>query len=183
MKNFQIIAVLILLIFTGSLSWADLEALPFPYTTTTENGHFYFKMIPDSSYDDTNKGTGTCFEVTGGETDKILWKTTGWYSYQVFLSEDGVYLVRMGNWARGHEVSAEDLAVAFYKNGELIKSYSTKDLIKDASAIQRTVSHYFWSAKTPVFKPHENKLIIVTTDNLEYIFDISNGGILSQKKL
>ncbi|OGW83391.1 MAG: hypothetical protein A3C47_03410 [Omnitrophica bacterium RIFCSPHIGHO2_02_FULL_51_18] len=182
MKTCKIIVATVFSIFISSLSWADSEAPLFPYVTTAEYGHFYFKMVPDPSYD-TNKGSGTCFEVTEGEADKILWQTTGWYSYQVYLSQDAEYLVRMGNWPRGHEVSAGHLAVAFYKKGNLLKSYSTKDLIKNPFAIKPTVSHYFWSSEAPVFKSSENQLIIVTEDKIEYTFDITSGEILTQKKL
>ncbi len=182
MKNCKIALLTVLSIWLGSVSWADSEPDLPSYITASERGQFYFKMVPDPSYD-REKGAGICFEVIAGETDKILWKTAGWYSLQVYLSEDGEYLARMGHWPRGQDVSPEDLAVAFYKKGELLKSYSTMDLIKDSSSVERTLSHYSWIKGEPVYKSSENQLIIVTTENIEYTFDMTSGEILNQRKL
>jgi hypothetical protein len=179
----KIITPIAALLLIYSIAWADSEAPPYPYVTVSEYGGYYFKMIPDkqNQYDGDN-GSGICFEVTTDQTDKILWTTTGWYAFVTYLSYDGAYLIRMGNWPRGQELSSEHLAVAFYKEGELLKSYSTKDLVKDPSSIERTVSHYSWSAESPKLDSYEHRFTIVTKDNNEYVFDITNGSIISQKK-
>ena len=182
MKTYTLAALIILSICAGSsVSWADREISPFPYVITADgNGRFYFKMIPDPADPYArHKGSGTCFEVTGGETDTPLWNTTGWYSFEAHLSRDGVYLVRVDSSPRGHDVSAGSHAVAFYKNGNLVKSYSTKDLVKDASAMTLTVSHYGWLAEAPIFEG--GTLKIRTKDHIEYTFDITSGEILPQQ--
>ena len=177
-RNICIIALLIL--FLSAYAWADSEAPPYPYVTTAEYSRYYFKMIPSDQYD-REKGSGICYEATVDNKDKVLWKSNGWYSFEVYLSNDGMYLVRMGNWPRGHELSAQHLAIAFYKEGKLLKSYSTKDLVKNSSAIQVTVSHYFWKDKAPVFHAYEKRFQLVTIDKIEYVFDITNGEIISKK--
>jgi hypothetical protein len=182
---------IILILFTTSLSlttpriWADQERPPYPYITVSKSGHYYFKMIPDvggrQGQYGRYKGTGICYRVTPDEKDEIIWKTKGWFSFNTYLSYDGKYIIRMGDWIRGHEPSDEHLAVAFYKEGEHLKGYSTKDIVKDSSAIRRTVSHYEWlSDEKPKLESH--KFTIKTIDNIEYIFDITNGNIISHKK-
>ena len=180
----KIIPFIATLLLISPIVWADSEAPPRPYITASKYGRYYFKMIPDKQdrYNREN-GSGICFKVTPDLTDKIIWKTIGWYSFRTHLSDDGKYLVRMGNWPRGSELSGEDLAVAFYKEGQLIKSYSTKDLVKDRSAIEITVSHYSWLSEIKNLEPFSYRFTIVTKDNIEYIFNIENGKIISQKKL
>lgn len=160
------------------VSWADSEAPPRTYITTSAGGQYYFKMIPDDF--DWDKGTGFCFKVTGGETDELLWKLNGWYSFKNFLSYDGKYLVRMGNWTRGAELSDDHLAVAFYKEGQLLKSYSTKDLVKDSSKIELTISHYFWLKQPPQLDAFGHMFKLITIDDIEYTFNVSTGEVVSQ---
>ncbi|MFZ3072317.1 MAG: hypothetical protein WA162_03660 [Thermodesulfobacteriota bacterium] len=179
-------AVLIVLfvLISCSPSAADEEMAPYPYVVTTD-GRFYFEMTPDpeAKYDH-DKGYGTLFEINNDGTEKVLWKVDGWYAFKTYISHDGKYLVRMGNWPRGHEPSDEHLAIAFYKEGKLLKSYSTKDLIKDPSAIRPTVSHYFFLKKVIGFEePYNYRFIMQTIDNVEYVFDASNGMIVSRKNL
>lgn len=170
-----------LLIFFSHIVLADSEGPPYSYVATTLTGRYYFKMIPENGYD-REKGKGICYEVKSDGTDKKIWKTKGWYSFKVYLSNDGKYLIRMGNWSRGQELSDKDLAVAFYKEGKLLKEYSTKDLVKDPSAIVRTVSHYAWKGDLPVFNPYKNIFQLTTIDNIKYIFNVLDGEIISQQK-
>jgi len=178
----KLIPIIAAVMLASSIAWADSEVPPYTYVSVSEYGRYYFKMIPDNPAD-RETGSGICFEVTAGNTDKILWTTTGWYAYSTYLSSDGKYLIRMGVWPRGQELSDTHLAVAFYKDGNLLKSYTTKYLVKDPSRIERTVSHYFWLEGIPGLLPHGHRFKIVTKDNIEYIFDITDGKIISQKKL
>jgi hypothetical protein len=120
----QAAAVLGILTFLSSTGLADLVAPPMPYVVSSADGSHYFKMVPDKKDRwDTTKAKGTVYEVRAGK-DKALYKVTGWYSYQVFLSNDGKYLIRMGNWPAGMPKAA-DLAIAFYVDGHERKRYST----------------------------------------------------------
>ena len=106
----------------------------------------------------------------------------GWYAFSVFLSKDGAHLVRLGNWPRGHAPSDSHLAVAFYKYGLLMKSYSTKDLILDVTKVTPTVSHYFFLQGRPGFSDSSSTVFTLTTvDGVEYHFDVSNGNIVSME--
>lgn len=149
MKFYLAIAMLVLLVSSVT---ADEEIAPSPYVASSLTGRYYFKMIPDpEARYSFEKGRGDAYRVTNQKTDQLLWSTTGWYSSQTYLSVDGEYLVRLGNWPRGREPSENHLAIAFYKAGKDIKSYNTQQLIKDKSKVKRTVSHYEFYQGNPHF--------------------------------
>jgi len=170
-----------LLILFPYFAWADSIAAPYSYVAVAKHGHYYFKMTPDQ--DDRKGGSGTCYKVTSKDSDEVLWRSHGWYAYSVYLSNHGEYLIRMGDSAKGHKLSDKDLAVAFYKEGKLLKRYSTKDLVKKAYAIKKTFSHYVWKADYPIFNAYQQQFQLTTIDKIEYIFNITNGEIVSQKKV
>ena len=165
--------------------WADDEAGPYPYVTASEGGRYYFRMQPDPNRPfDRDVGSGVAYEVVAGKMDKLLWTTKGWYSFSVHLSHDGHYLVRLGNWPRGHKPSEADLAVAFYKSGTLLKSYNTKGLIRDPSKVEPSVSHYQFLRERPGFvEPYGYTFGLVTVDGVGYTFDVRTGKILQSKKV
>jgi hypothetical protein len=75
---------------------------------------------------------------------KELYRVSGWYSWEVFISSDGRYLVQLGPWSVGDRPEPADLAVAFFKDGKLLKSYSTDQMLQDPLKIEKSVSHYVW---------------------------------------
>ncbi|MEK7880662.1 MAG: hypothetical protein AAB210_02045 [Deltaproteobacteria bacterium] len=185
---FRTVLIVLFVLISCSPSAADKEARPYPYVATANNGRFYFKMSPDpndpNAQWDLGKGYGTLFEINNDGTEKALWKVEGWYAFTTYISNDGKYLVRMNIWPGGQEPSDEHLAIAFYKNGKLLKSYSTKDLIKNPSVIRPMISHYSYLKKIVGFEePYNYRFTIQTVDNIEYVFDASNGMIVSRKNL
>lgn len=156
--------------------FADIELLPHTYIVTSENQKVYFKMYAD--YEDySNEGFGEAFIISNNSEDSLIWKTNGWYASGVYISNDGHYLVRPGLWPLS-PMDTNDLAVAFYKDGKLLKSYSTPDLVKNVNKVEYSVSHYryyYWFK----FYPYKNQLRIITVDNLIYTFNITTGEILS----
>ncbi|WP_162926377.1 hypothetical protein [Teredinibacter purpureus] len=184
----------ILLIFIAIIPyemWADSPAMPIPYVEPSSYGSFYFKMIPEvgsyenGEYEIKSPAYGVAYELLENGDSRELWEVQGWYAFQVYLSNEAEYLVRMGNWASGKKPSKEDLAVAFYHKGVLLKEYSTADLIKIKRSVQRTVSHYFWRSDDQEFPKMEykNKFLLKTIENRLYTFDISTGEIIEEKKL
>ncbi|MCA9402169.1 MAG: hypothetical protein KC897_00175 [Candidatus Omnitrophica bacterium] len=170
------------ILLTGNRAGADDESLPVPFVRASANGHFYFKMIPESPLD-REKGHGICYQVLSEAGDEVLWQTSGWYSNRVYLTHDGQYLVRYGNWPRGHELSENHLAIAFYHRGQLIRSYSTKQLVKDPAQILPSMSHYYWSRRDPEFDTFRYLFKLKTIDNVEYTFDIKSGNIITEQQL
>jgi hypothetical protein len=168
----------------------DLEMAPTPYVVTSRFGWSFFKMSPDPSDPmDRDKGIGFAYKAAVGQADELLWQTSGWYAFTVFLDDSGKYLVRLGNSPRGDKPSAADLAVAFYESGKLVKSYSTADLVKDASKVLASVSHYAWLGEpAPDFSAQPTMLAenlefrLRTTDGIEYVFDARTGAVISAEK-
>lgn len=173
--------------------FADSPAQPSPYVAIASHGAIYFKMIPrhEGEWGD---GFGIAYRLRPDGSDEELWRTDGWYSFEVFLSDDGEYLVAMGPWSIGQEPSKEDLAVAFYHRGKLLRQYSTADLVKDKSKVLASVSHYKWLARdieryTDAKKDPESELRISwdnvfhlkTCDEIVYEFDVTTGKIKKRR--
>jgi hypothetical protein len=197
---------LILSLFVVALAHglrADTLPGPYAYLVTSWGGSCYFKMLPPQWENGAVKdeGSGIAYRLKRDGSSQELWRTTGWYSLTTFLDDDPGYLVRLSPWNLGHDPSSEDVAVAFYKEGKLLKQYSTADLVKDATKVLRFVSHYEWQAvdiernnnifvnKKPEHKEKEPGLWCIdrtfhlkTCDNISYVFDITTGNIKSAKQ-
>ena len=93
----------------------------------------------------------------------------------------------MGPWNRGHEPKKGDLAVAFYKNGKLLKEYSVIDLVEDKNKVIATVSHYFWldrelGSEAERKLDWNNVFYLKTIDGIIYQFDATTGEIKKTEK-
>jgi hypothetical protein len=178
---------------TASSLFADSPAPPVPYVAVAPRGAAYFKMIPrpGGKWED---GFGIAYRLRQDGSDEELWRTDGWYSFEVFLSYDGDYLVAMGPWNAGHEPGKEDMAVAFYRRGKLLRQYSTADLVKDKSKVRASVSHYMWLARDVGRFPEakkdteaelrifcDNTFRLKTCDGIVYEFDMTTGEIKKKK--
>lgn len=178
------------IICTVSPLFADSPAPPFPYITTTSPGYTYFRMVPRLDSEPGHPtGFGIAYQVGLNGVDEELWRTEGWYSFEVFLSSDGDYLAAMGPWNMGREPKKEDLAVSFYRKGKLLKRYSVDDLVKDKTKVLPSVSHYMWLARdterlsdkkssdTELRLSRDNIFHLKTCDGIIYEFDMTTGGI------
>jgi hypothetical protein len=191
------------LVFTLSIvARADDPADPTPLVfTPIYPSDVSFAMVPrrhgpEPDYKVVQEAHGIAYRLTGDGEMKVIYRTEGWYSFEVFISMDGRLLVQMGPWNSGQEVSKTDLAVAFHKDGKLIKSYSTAELIKDPEKIERSASHYRWRAPSPfssdlteaqkaALSPHlsyEKEFTLNTIDGWTYVFDATTGQIKSTKR-
>jgi len=189
----------VILLFGSSLIRADSQAPPQPLVFTSEGGgSALFTMVPaklDADYKVTKKPFGIAYKLSEEGVLEELYRTSGWYSFRVFVSDDGKYLVQMGPWNAGHRPEKDHLAVAFYKNGKLLKSYSTADLVQDPDKVMASASHYMWLAPHYNLKlsageayslrprlDYDNKFTLNTIDGWTYEFDATNGKIASTKK-
>ena len=145
---------------------ADSPRTPFPYIVTASNGIVYFRMFPRPRPGNWSDGYGIAYRIRDNGSDVEMWRTRGWFSTEVFLSNDGGFLVAMGPWNGGSEPRNEDLALAFYREGKVIKQYSTADLVKDKSKVMKTLSHYDWLARDAELKNRIGKEI--QKQNFEY---------------
>jgi len=163
----------------------DEELAPWPHITSSASGRFYFRMQPARGK---SPALGTMLQVTDSGKDEVRWSVSGWYAQQVFVVEGGESLVRLGNWPRGLEPKADDLGVAFYTRGKLVKSYSTLDLVKDLGAVRPTVSHYdFLDRDAPpalvglhVDGSFHHVLRLRSVDGITWLFDSTSGEVVHQ---
>lgn len=171
---------------------ADSPADPRPQVTPSNSGSCFFSILPPHYKDVggpmlkvTRQPFGAAYELRDDGTLTKLWSVKGWYAFRVFLSDDGRYLVRMGDWPMGDKPSKDDLAVAFYDRGKLLKQYSTADLVKDHTKVRASVSHYRWlyipkpeeTDEILSYDNYEQKFHLKTIDGIRYIFDARTGNI------
>ncbi len=189
--------VVVALLATVSLGVAppvpDSPAMPLPYVVSSEHfGTFMFRMTPKDYATEGSEPYGQAFRVgrTAAE-DELLWEVRGWYAFSTFLSMDGRYLVRLGNWPSGHEPEEADLAVAFYEDGRLLAEHSTLDVIRDVSKVQPSVSHYGFldAEERPGLVPlsrHDYKtsgFTLTSVDRVRWTFDIRTGEVVDSVQL
>jgi hypothetical protein len=185
---FKLISLIYLFAFCVGDLLADQPAEPTTWMMVSENQEYCFRMVPEKYHfkDEKKvvdrKAFGIASEMGKDGSLKDLWRVEGWYCFSGYLSNDGRYFVRMGPWASDQE-NHTDLAVAFYDRGELLKEYRVKDLIKDATTLDHSVSHYQWmpekqSKPTGLVDPWSSKLFhLVMIDHTIYDFDFTTGKI------
>jgi hypothetical protein len=119
---------------------ADSEAPNLPNIQISRQGGYYSKSIP-AEFTGT-KGRTRIFRVE--KKRDVLIQKYAWYAPRLYLepAEDGIYVVRPGQWPRGLEASSGDMAIEFYKNDLLLKNYSTLELAGDPGNVHTTFSHY-----------------------------------------
>ncbi|HKG92629.1 MAG TPA: hypothetical protein VKA84_12080 [Gemmatimonadaceae bacterium] len=131
----------------GSAPRRDDEASNVPHVAASAQGRCYAKSVPDSLYY-SQAGSTRVYAVRAGR-DTLL-TTYRWFSQGIYLEcsvsagdgQVGTSVVRMGPWPRGDRAAASDLAIAFYRDGALLRRYSTLDLAGAPDRVQRSASHY-----------------------------------------
>jgi hypothetical protein len=182
---------------------ADDEASNVAHIVAGPYGRCYAKSVPEHIYDSEGaprqQGRTEIYRVEN--TQDVLIEVYDWFSQQLFvlcgLGAD-IAVVRVGPWHRGHNPGADDLALAFYKGGRMIKRYGTLDIaggelernggLSNYKNVSTSESHYTvfrpWpelvkitTADGPVFS--ENWVIKAqTVDGRALTFDIASGELL-----
>jgi hypothetical protein len=179
--RFALLALLIL--SHASWAWADSAAPAVPKATASSDGHYVFIIVPQPD-DDARKNTqGAMFEVQPDGTLAKRWECSGWYADTVYVANDGLHLVRLNSWPEGDGVSALDTAVAFYRSGTLLKSFATRDLVKDKKQVKGSMTHFRWLAPHPAQQPQLNDrtFTLTTIDGQQYTFDVTTGAVTSSR--
>lgn len=172
-----------LLLASCPIAMADNEAGNQPHVTSSEWGQFYAKSVPAENYG--LKGTTKVYQVQP-EQDQLLY-TYDWYASTLYVEGfaglETVYVVQMGPWPRGHEALEDHLAIAFYKNERLVRSYSTLDIAGDPQNVQWTVSHYQVFGKRHGFRrPFGNQLVFDIEDAKGSMlsFNVDTGELMTK---
>ncbi len=192
------LAIMAVLMACASL-WAQDEDAPGSWFATSEQGGAFFKMVApkweskDGKRAKVREPFGVAYTIgeDGGLTE--LWRTSGWHGDELFLSNNGRYLVRVGAQARDLK-NHTDLAVAFYDRGVLLREYRVCDLLKKADAVETLGSQYRWRLGAPggeagieeglrgllpEEKEPELRFHLRMIDQTDHRFDVATGKILS----
>lgn len=134
----SLFALMALLLLAGA-ALADQEASNRPIVRSSEYGAYYAKSVPLEEYGP--DGVTRVYHV-GAEEDTFLYEYP-WYASDLYLGGigDGT-LVRFGPWARGREPREDHLAIGFYRDGKVVREYSTLDIADLGSGVSESVSHY-----------------------------------------
>ncbi|NQV85903.1 MAG: hypothetical protein HQ492_02380 [Woeseiaceae bacterium] len=156
---------------------ADSEAMPMPKVFAARTNAFYFKLIPAADFDE-EKSEGFLYRVTD-TVDELVYRSDGWYSFDVFVSYDGSYLARSGPWPR-HDSPPETMpAVVFYADGKPVKTYYVSDLVKDELKLQHSISHYSWGNSLRWAEDYSPDILEVrTVEDRTIKFDIRSADIV-----
>ena len=165
---------------------ADSPRGEYDYVQEVEGGRFVFVMlsIPNdpSAYGQAgstqDERIRSQYPQSGlyrndGSTEPI-W-TVDWFAFRVYISSDGECLVRRGPWPGFSDY--DELALAFYRNGQEIRSYRVNELVAFPGTLPHSVSHYTW-AEDISFDDQRRLLFAQTLNRERYTFDITTGAIL-----
>ena len=173
----SMLKLLLITWFFSTPLFADTLRKPQPFVISSGYSPYFVKMLPSKF----GGGYAVAFKLLDYASSEELWRVEG-YSLEAYLSKDGQYFIRIGPWAKGREPSKEDVAVEFFRNGALLKSYSTADLVKDVSKVRPTSGHYFWRAKDGNYSfLASNNFNLKTVDGISYVFDVTTGEIIETK--
>ncbi len=143
-------------------------------------------MVPgkrDTKGNESAPPYGIVYKQSDDGTLSKFYRTSNWYSHEVFVSWDGRYLVQMGPWNIGQRPHKDDLAFAIHREGQLVRSFSTAELVVDHDKVKASASHYEWLSTdiTPCFVG-QYQFTLRTIDNWTYEFDLPTGKVLSKKQ-
>lgn len=190
-RNFFCFTTFILLsLALYSSIFADTVATPCSYVVSSDDERYIFVMLSVKTENEClSQGTEEQkkikelhkkYKFSGlyekNNSAKPLW-TVDWYSYQVFISSDGKYLVRTGSWAS----KETDEAFSFFDEGKLIKTYQINEIVRYVSALPHSVSHFQWEKELKL-NASTNSFEVTTLEDGKFSFDIKNGEIISQNK-
>lgn len=156
---------------------ADTPALPYDYEKVSQGGDYHFVMLaPASEFgrkeDASLRGSyGQSGLYRNEDSATPLW-TIDWYAFEVFVSSDGRHLVRMGPWPS----DPEELALAFYRDGEELKRYRISELVKNPEVLPHSISHFEWRGDV-LFDDSQSRLTVNTLAGETYVFDVTSGEV------
>lgn len=149
-----------------------------PLIFVSPSKQFFFKLVPNSG-SPRDGGVGYLFEVLGRE-DRLLYETNGWYSFEVFVSNDGRHLARVGIQSTMGDPISSTVGLAFYVNGDLQKEYTIADMVTKSNCLPSGIGGYRWlrSIEWAGEEAKGDLLAVTTFDGHILTFDIVTGLIV-----
>lgn len=173
-------AIAILLFMVDCAVRADEEAANRPVVRSSEYGAIYAKSVPDESYG--QKGKTIVFSV-GRASDTVICEYD-WYANNIYIGGSGdATVVRFGPWHRGHNPQDDHLAIGIYRNGKVLREYSTAEIQKMGSGVSESVSHYQVFADRLGFrwvKGNDYVYVVKGADGKVFTFDLNTGSIIEK---
>lgn len=196
--------MLLLLLLAGpALAEEKPIAYPVPSEYPSPNKEFVFVLMPPKSDDPNRKENGIQaglrqkYAVSGlyraADPTKPLW-TVDWFDYEAHPANDGVHLVRVhgenDQWRHypnarklPDEVIEEQLAapaVSFYANGQLLRTYSVREVVARPDDLPHTMRFILWNAGG-VLSQDGTQFVLMTQDSRQLFFDLATGKALEAR--
>ncbi len=174
-------------------------AYPVPSEFRSANGLYAIALIPPKS-DDPNRKENSHHAALRAKyaasglyrTDDAatpLW-TVDWFDYDVHVSDDGAHAVRIhgenDQWRHyktdkrlPDEAVQEQLAapaIGFYANGELLRTYTVREIVGRPEALPHSMRYILWNAGG-VFTSDGKQFVLMTQDERQVFFDLDTGRI------
>ncbi len=161
---------------------ADQEASNRPVVRASQYGAVYAKSVPFDYYG--QEGVTRVYCV--GEDEDTLIAEYDWFANEIYMGGSGdATLVRFGPWHRDREPSDDHLAIGIYRDGELIREYSTLELFEMGSGVQASVSHYRIFGRRLGFSWFEGYDYVYQVEGISgkvFTFDLETGDILEMEQ-
>jgi len=171
-----------------SVAWADLPLPPYAYVAVNADGKYFASVVPPLAKGPDwhvilRKPYIALHQCQEDGSFKELWRIGNVYSFGVYLTVDAEFLIVMGSWNEGDRPSKEDVALSFYRDGKLIREFSTAEVIDDPKKVSVSVSHYDWRDHSDARYPRvEGHLFeIKTTEGRVVAFGMDDSGITINK--
>lgn len=139
--------------------------------------HRYTECAPEARFCVTSDpATGTFAHPAGDETE-VLWRIPKWFR-TIYLAADpellvtgfdGVNLVPL-------ESPGEVEILAFWRRGELVRSYRLRELVTDLRSLERTASHFHWGRYQGF--DADGHFRLETVEQRTLVFDARTGELL-----
>lgn len=119
--------------------------------------------------------------VSKGKDELV--RSFDWYSRNIFLKceESGGYsLVRLADTRRAHLEQTDYPAIEFYRNGNLVKAYSARDLAKEKETNFSTECGdlFLFGMQAAYDSPSQKYRVSVKLGNRTVVFDAVTGDII-----
>jgi len=175
-KSKLIIAMILAVIITpgGVTTYADSFMPPEPFEIWSDDGTTVFRWNPGT---EDNWAFGGTAQAGVYQNDELIYSVDnlpiiGESAHSFLFSTDFRYLVYRPS-------VSQIVALGFFDNGVLLRSYRIDELVRDMNVVTYSVSTAAWESRQGRdFDAANNTFTIVTRDNITYVFDITTGEII-----
>ncbi len=168
---------------------ADEEASNRAYVAASQYGDCYARAVPTQTYGTT--GRTTVFVVQHNGDRQV--ENYDWFAPRMRLECNvsagdgpvGLSVVALGPWARGRLADNETLAIAFYRDGALLRRYSTLDIAGRPDNVRASISHYEVIEEVIGYRWRDSNrydFVVRTIDGRIITFDAGTGAIIETQR-